>query len=159
MSLNVRPKESLFTFGVSARGTGVAQTVRPAGSTFDIAVDAPGAFGGNDSAPSPISYALASLVSCSQVTAQIVARELGVRLDEFTFELAADLDMAVMVGGSRDANPLFERANVEATIRTNATPEQFATLQAETERRCPIFALFSKSGVDIRATWHREFVP
>jgi putative redox protein len=118
-----------------------------------ILVDAPSAFGGHDSAPSPISYALASLVSCSQVTAQIVARELGIRLDAFTFDLSADLDTAAMVGGARDANPNFERVTVEATIRTDATPEQFAHLKAETERRCPVFALFSRSGIEISSDW------
>ena len=157
MSINLRPKESIATFTLHAEGTGVAQTARPGGSTHDILIDAPSAFGGRDSAPSPLSYALASLVSCSQVTSQIVARELGIRLDGFTFDLSADLDTAVMVGGARDANPNFERVYVEATIRTNATPEQFAHLKEETERRCPVFALFSKSGIDITTDWRAVF--
>ncbi len=156
MTTNLRPKETIATFELSSTGTGVAQTVRPAGSAHEILTDAPCAFGGNESAPSPISYALASLVSCSQVTAQIVAKELGVRLDTFAFDLSADLDTAVMVGGARDAHATFERVDVTATVRTDATPDQFATLKAETDRRCPIFALFAQSGVDIRSTWHAE---
>ena len=80
MAINIRPKETIATFTIAARGTGVAQTARPGGSTHDILVDAVPAFGGNDSAPSPLSYALAALVSCSQVTAQIVAKDLGIRL-------------------------------------------------------------------------------
>jgi uncharacterized OsmC-like protein len=121
VSINLRPKESIATFTLHSEGTGVAQTARPGGSSHDILVDAPSAFGGHDSAPSPLSYALTSLVSCSQVTAQIVAKELGIRLDAFTFDLSADLDTAVMVGGAHDANPNFERISIEATIRTNAT--------------------------------------
>jgi uncharacterized OsmC-like protein len=153
VSINLRPKESIATFTLHSEGTGVAQTARPGGSSHDILVDAPSAFGGHDSAPSPLSYALTSLVSCSQVTAQIVAKELGICLDAFTFDLSADLDTAVMVGGAHDANPNFERISIEATIRTNATAEQFARLKAETERRCPVFALFSRSGIDIETDW------
>jgi uncharacterized OsmC-like protein len=156
MASNVRPKETVATFTLSAHGSGVAQTVRPGGSAYEIAIDAPSAFGGRDSAPSPISYALASFVSCSQVTAQIVAKELGLRLGGFRFELAADLDTAVMVGGSREANGNFERIAVEANIETDAAPERFALLKEETERRCPIFQLFSRSGVDLQVNWHAE---
>jgi putative redox protein len=156
MAINVRPKETLATFSVSSIGTGVAQTVRPGGSTHVIPVDAAPAFGGRDSAPSPISYALAALVSCSQVTAQIVAKDLGIKLESFAFELAADLDTAVLVGGSRDADANFERVSVDATIRTNATPEQFAALKLETERRCPIYQLFARSGVELVTNWRAE---
>jgi uncharacterized OsmC-like protein len=156
MATNLRPKETLATFTVSSTGTGVAQTVRPGGSTHEIRVDAAPAFGGHDSAPSPISYALAAFVSCSQVTAQIVAKDLGLRLESFAFELSADLDTAVLVGGSHDADANFERVVVAGTIRTDATPEQFAALKAETERRCPVYQLFARSGVDVVTNWRAE---
>jgi putative redox protein len=153
MAINLRPKETVATFTVTSTGTGVAQTVRPGGSTHDIFVDAAPAFGGHDSAPSPISYALAALVSCSQVTAQIVAKDLGLRLDSFAFDLSADLDTAALVGGSHDADANFESVTVDARIGTNATPEQFALLKSETERRCPIYQLYSRSGVKLVTNW------
>jgi uncharacterized OsmC-like protein len=156
MAINVRPKETVATFAVSGKGTGVAQTVRVGGSTHEIRVDTLPAFGGADSAPSPISFALAALVSCNQVVAQIVAKDLGIRLDAFEFDASADLDTAVLVGGSRDANANFESLTLEAKIRTNATPEQFAALKAETERRCPVYQLYARSGVRLTTTWHRE---
>ena len=153
MPSTVRPKETVVTFTVTSQGTGVAQTVRPGGSTHEIFVDAAPAFGGNDSAPSPISYALAALVSCSQVTAQIVAKELGIRLERFAFDLTADLDTAVLVGGAHDGNANFERVAIEASIATDATPEQFAALKAETERRCPISQLYARSGIELVTHW------
>jgi uncharacterized OsmC-like protein len=156
MAINLRPKETVATFTVASHGTGVAQTVRPGGSNHDIFVDAAPAFGGNDSAPSPISYALAALVSCSQVTAQIVAKDLGIKLESFAFDLSADLDTAVLVGGSQDGNANFESVVVDATIRTDATPAEFAALKAETERRCPIYQLFARSGVAVETTWRAE---
>jgi uncharacterized OsmC-like protein len=158
MSVNVRPKETVATFTIHAEGTGVAQTARPGGTTHTIAVDTLAAFGGADSAPSPVSYALTALVSCNQVTAQIVAKELGVTLESFVFDLSADLDTAVMVGGAHDRNGNFESVTVDAVIRTNATPEQFATLKAEVERRCPISQLYLKSGIPVVATWRAEAI-
>jgi len=155
-AINLRPKETVATFTVSGTGTGVAQKVRVGGSTHEIAVDTLPAFGGADSAPSPISYALAALVSCNQVVAQIVAKDLGIRLDSFAFDASADLDTAVLVGGSHDADANFESLTLDATIRTNATPDQFAALKAETERRCPIYQLYARSGVRLTTTWHQE---
>jgi uncharacterized OsmC-like protein len=158
MSLNVRPKETVATFTIHSEGTGVAQTARPGGSTHEIAIDTLPAFGGRDSAPSPVSYALAALVSCNQVTAQIVAKEMGVTLASFVFDLSADLDTAVMVGGAHDRNGNFERVTVDAVVRTDATPEQFAALKAETERRCPISQLYLKSGIPLISNWRAESV-
>jgi uncharacterized OsmC-like protein len=156
MSLNVRPKEAVATFTIHSEGTGVAQIARPGGSTHEIAIDTLPAFGGHDSAPSPVSYALAALVSCNQVTAQIVAKEVGVTLASFTFDLSADLDTAVMVNGASDRSGNFSRVIVDAKIRTDATPEQFAALKDETERRCPISQLYRKSGIALFSTWVAE---
>ena len=156
MSINVRPRETVATFAVHSEGSGVSQVARPGGSTHEIATDTPAAFGGRDSAPSPVSYALAALVSCNQVTAQIVAKEMGVTLASFVFDVSADLDTAVMVGGARDRSGNFERVTVDAAIRTNATPEQFASLKAETERRCPISQLFVQSGIPLASRWVAE---
>ena len=158
MAINVRPKETLATFTLTAEGSGVAQTVKPGGSTHEILTDAAPAFGGRDAAPSPISYALAALVSCSQVTAQLVAKDLGIELQSFAFDLSADLDTAVLVGGAQTGDANFERVTVEATIRTSATPEQFAALKAETERRCPIYQLYARSGVELTTHWHAQAI-
>ena len=78
---------------VTATGTGTAQhltTVGDAGHRFST--DAYPAFGGQDAAPSPLFYALGSLASCNQVTAALVAKDLGIRLGTWSFEVQGDLD-------------------------------------------------------------------
>lgn len=50
-----------FGFGAGRVRSGVAQTVRIGDSAHEIRVDAVPAYGGNDTAPSPIDYALAAL--------------------------------------------------------------------------------------------------
>lgn len=140
---------------MSSEGTGVAQRVRVGDSTHVFDVDAAPAFGGRDGAPSPISYALGALISCNQVTAQIVAKDFGITLDRFDFEIRADLDTAVLVGGSTDGNANFERVRIDATIATSASDDELARLKTETERRCPIAQLFVRSGVEVTSVWRR----
>lgn len=153
MSAIVHPKPTLATFRLASNGTGVSQLIRPEGSEHLIAVDAAPAFGGHDAAPSPIAYALGALIACSQVTAQLVAKDLGLELHGFAFKLSADLDTAVLVGGAQDGNPNFESVEIAAIVETDASAEQFAQLKRETERRCPIYQLFARSGVALSSTW------
>ena len=124
----VRPKESVVPFAVHGEGTGVAQELTAGGHVFTT--DAYPAFGGADEAPSPLFYALGSLTSCNQVTAALVAKDLGIRLGKWTFDIQGDLDTAVLVGGA-EGNANFDRVEVRATVETDATDEQFATLIAD----------------------------
>lgn len=141
------------TFRATATGTGVRQDVSVGGSPHVIPTDAYPAFGGADSHPSPLSYALASLTSCNQVTAQVVAKELGVRVDAYAFDVAADFDPATMVGGATGADDTFSRVTVRAELTTTATPDEVAHLRAEVERRCPVSALFRRAGVPVDGEW------
>jgi putative redox protein len=143
------------TFTLSSEGWGVAQTVKVGGSAHQFEVDAAPAFGGHDAAPSPISYALGALISCSQVTAQIAAKALGVEVERFQFEISADLDTAILVVGTAEGNANFESVAVTARLTTQASDGELRALQTETERRCPIYQLFSRSGVAILTTWKR----
>ena len=148
-----RPKASVVPFTNHAEGTGVGQTITvggDAGHVFDV--DTYPAFGGADASPSPLSYVLAALSSCNQITASIVAKELGVTLGAWTFDVQGDLDTAVMVGGE-DGNANFDSVTVRATVATDADEETFAKLQAETERRCPVTQLFVRSGLEYTADW------
>ncbi len=143
-------------FVVHGEGTGVAQTVTAGGHTFHT--DAYPAFGGADAAPSPLFYALSSLTSCNQVTASLVARDLGIRLGAWRFDAQGDLDPSVLVGGA-DGNANFDRVEVRATVETDASAEQFARLVSETERRCPVTQLFRRSGLEFLNTWTRAPLP
>ncbi len=119
-----------------------------------FSTDAYPAFGGKDEAPSPLFYALGSLTSCNQVTAALVAKDLGIRLGDWTFEIQGDLDTSVLVAGA-DGNANFDKVSVRATVETDATEEQFARLVSETERRCPVTQLFQRSGLEFDNQWQR----
>ncbi|MBD1876573.1 OsmC family protein [Nodosilinea sp. FACHB-131] len=153
MTAAIRVKPTTATFKLRSQGKGVAQVIEVDGSQHTIQVDAAPVFGGHDEHPSPIAYALSSLISCSQVTAQLVAKDLGIQLNGFEFDISADLDTAVLVNGSRNGNPNFEQVAIRAVVDTSASATDFQILQAETERRCPIFQLFQRSGIPISNHW------
>ncbi|KQU32102.1 MULTISPECIES: OsmC family protein [unclassified Rhodococcus (in: high G+C Gram-positive bacteria)] len=148
-------RTSVVPFVVEASGTGVAQHLvveGTAGHEFDA--DAYPAFGGKDEAPSPLFYALGALTSCNQVTATLVAKDLGITLGKFSFRVQGDLDTAVLVKGA-DGNSNFDTVTVEATVETDATGDAFDHFVAEVERRCPVTQLFVRSGVGFVNTWTR----
>ena len=143
-------------YALHTEGQGMAQTIQLRGTPHVIEVDAVTAFGGKDAAPGPLAYALASLTSCSQATAQIVAKELGIAVERIQFDLEADIDMSVLVGLPPKGLPDFQPITVHVTVAAPAaTDAQFAELQARVERRCPVFQLFTRAGVPIHARWTR----
>ncbi|MEQ3554317.1 OsmC family protein [Pseudonocardia nematodicida] len=157
--MTVTPKETVVPFAVHGEGTGVLQTLTAAGDAGHVfQADAYPAFGGADSAPSPLFYAIGALTSCNQVTASLVAKGLGIRLGRWTFDARGDLDTAVLVGGA-EGNANFDRVEVRVTVETDATEEQFAELVSETARRCPVTQLFERSGLELVNDWTRAELP
>lgn len=149
--MTAQPKQTVVPFVLEAQGTGVAQTLTVPGSHV-FHTDAYPAFGGQDAAPSPLFYALGALTSCNQVTASLVAKDLGITLGKLEFTVRGDLDTAVLVGGA-EGNANFDRVEVTALVESDATPEQFATLEREVDRRCPVSQLFRRSGTEFVTTW------
>lgn len=153
--MSVTPRQTVVPFVLTTTGTGVEQTLVTGDGRHEFRTDAYPAFGGADAAPSPLFYALGALTSCNQVTGSLVAKDLGIALGDWSFRIQGDLDTAVLVGGA-EGNANFDRVQVEVTVRTDATEEQFARFTAETERRCPVTQLFRRSGLDLTSTWTRE---
>lgn len=142
-------------FVVQAQGTGVAQDLTvPGEHEHTFKADTYPSFGGQDAAPSPLSYALGALTSCNQVTGSIVAKGLGLQLGSWTFHVQGDLNPAV-IGSGAEGNANFDRVTVKVTLETDADDAAFATLRDETERRCPVTQLFKRSGTDFSSDWER----
>lgn len=141
-------------FVVTGSGTGVAQRIEVGGggAAHVFATDTVPPFGGADAAPSPLSYTLGALTGCNQITAQIVAKELGVTLGGFDAEAVGDFDPSVMAQGA-DGDANFDAVRITVTVGTDADPETFERLRAETERRCPVTQLFVRSGLEFTSTW------
>jgi putative redox protein len=149
LSISAMP---LVRFRLSGEGIGVAQTIHEYGTPHVIETDAHPKFGGKDSAPSPLAYALAALTSCTQVTSQIVANDHELTLGRFKIELDARLDPTVLATGVEGVSN-FTDVLLTVAIETDASPEAFQYFGAEVERRCPVTQLFRRSGVKVSTTW------
>jgi uncharacterized OsmC-like protein len=149
------PIKQTVPFTVHAEGTGVAQRLTVAGDAEHVfTADTYPSFGGEDAAPSPLSYVLGALSSCNQVTGSLVAKDLGITVTRWTFKVQGHLDPSVIAGGA-DGNANFDRVAVAVTVETDADDEQFARLAAETERRCPVTQMFKRSGLAYTSDWTR----
>ncbi len=150
---------TLVPFVVDAVGSGVAQEITVAGDNAHVFhADTYPAFGGADSSPSPLAYTLGALTSCNQITAQLVAKDLGVSLGAFSFHVQGDLDPSVLVGGA-EGNASFSAVAVTASVETDADEATFERFTAELERRCPVTQLFRRSGLAFRSDWTRTALP
>jgi uncharacterized OsmC-like protein len=145
--------KQIVPFVVDGTGTGVAQHLTVAGDhPHEFDSDTYPAFGGADAAPSPLAYTLGALTSCNQIAAQLVAKDLGVTLGEFTISARGDFDPSVFVTGA-DGNANFDAVTVTASVQTDADERTFETLVSELERRCPVTQLFRRSGLAYTSTW------
>ncbi|MCU1419728.1 MAG: osmotically inducible protein OsmC [Mycetocola sp.] len=146
-------------FDLRGTGEGVLQTATIAGSDHTISAEGHPAFGGTDSAPSPLDLALGALISCNQVTAKIVALGQGITLGTFEGTIKSTLDNSVLVFGA-EGNANFSTADISVTIETDLEDEAFDTFVAEVARRCPMTQLFERSGVKVTNNWvNKKLVP
>ena len=146
----------LVTFSVTGTGTGVRQDVDVVGSGHLVKSDAYEAFGGKDEFPSPLAYVLASLTTCNQVTASIVARELGIEVRSYEFAVDGDFNPTVMTTGRAadgEHPDSFSAVRLTAVVDTDAPQDLLERLGAEVERRCPVSALFRNAGTELTSTW------
>lgn len=144
---------TIVHYSLQAEGSAMAQVTKVGGSRHVIRADVPPVFGGQDAHAGPLPLALAALTACSQVTAQIVARELGVAIDRITFALESDIDLAVLMGQTPSGRPDFQSVAMQVSVMTAADHDSVMRLKEATERRCPIFQLFTRAGVPIRSEW------
>ena len=153
-------KPTLQTLPVQIHGvgTGTAQTISVQSKPYTFSTDTYTTLGGNDSAPSPVAYSLASLGSCNQVTGSVVARDHGIKLGEWNVTVTGDLPTAVLVGGEQ-GNPNWEGVRLLVRVQTDVGEgegERFGFFVSEVERRCPITQLFKLSGVRYESEWVNE---
>ncbi|RMZ90833.1 hypothetical protein DV736_g1914, partial [Chaetothyriales sp. CBS 134916] len=136
---------------IYGRGTGTTQTIDVEGELYKIQTDTYQVLGGNETAPSPVSYSLASLGSCAQVTGSVVARDHYIKLGEWDVAVEGWLPTAVFVEG-KQGNPNWEKVVLKVRVQTNIKggndDPKFKHYVSEAERRCPIVQLFIRSGIE-----------
>ena len=120
--------------------TGVATEVTAGRHTF--VVDEPPALGGEDSAPNPVEFALASLISCQVVTYRFWADKLGVAVDSIDVSAEGDRDVRGIFGLHHDVRAGFGHVRLAVRIAGPEPEERYRELKAAVDAHCPVLDLF-----------------
>jgi uncharacterized OsmC-like protein len=82
---------------------------------------------------------LEALVACAGVTMNAVATALGIALRDARLRAEGDLDFRGTLGVDREVPVGFQNIRLQATLDSDASPEQIDTLLRLTERYCVVF--------------------
>lgn len=108
---------------------------------YRIEVDEPPALGGENKAPNPVEYYLASLVSCQIVTMRFWAEKLGIEVDEISARAEGDMDVRGFFGFDDAVRAGFGEVRVVVTVTGPETPERYRELQEAVDAHCPVLDL------------------
>lgn len=87
---------------------------------------------------------LEALVACAGVTMSAVATSLGIALRDARLRAEGDLDFRGTLGIARDVPVGFQNIRLQATLDSDASPEQIDTLLRLTERYCVVFQTLAR---------------
>ena len=134
------PAKAAVVFRAEARAhSAVASTVTL--GRFEVEVDEPPALGGENSAPNPVEYYLASLLSCQVVTYRVWADTLGIAVDGITARAEGDLDVRGFFGFDDSVRAGFGEVRVVVTLTGPESRERYLELQEAVDAHCPVLDL------------------
>jgi len=149
-----KPSNAQVVFAASAVATeGVSSQIGL--RSFSVTVDEPPTLGGSDSAPNPVEYYLAGLLSCQVVTYRFWAERLGIEFDDLKLSAEGDLDVRGFFGLDPDVRPGFTAVRVIVDITGPASEDDYRRLQEVVEQHCPVQDLTANPtpiGTELRVT-------
>ncbi|NRA12601.1 MAG: OsmC family protein [Crocinitomicaceae bacterium] len=145
--------QHIETFKVTAQGIGWPTTVKIIDTEWTVQVDEPTEDGGANSGPNPMQYFAASLASCQNEQAQVVAEELSLTFNGIDITLEIDLDLSGFIGMEDHSKGSYKEVIMTAVVKGDLTQAQVDELGAKVDARCPIICLLASSGCKIDSTW------
>lgn len=104
----------------------------------NIIIDEPPAFGGEDSAPSPVAMLLASLAGCINAIGQWVAGEMGFKIKGLFINIDGEVDGGAFFTGSREKRAGFSSIDVSLKLEADITDKQRELWFKNVTERCPV---------------------
>lgn len=139
---------AVFTASAAAHDA-VASTVTL--GKYRIEVDEPPSLGGAHTAPNPVEYYLASLLSCQIVTWRFWAEKLGIAVEDISARAEGDLDVRGFFGFDDAVRAGFSEVRVVVTVSGPETPERYRELHEAVEAHCPVLDL-TRNPTTVRTT-------
>lgn len=142
--IGANPDNGKLTYKVAGVGVGSVATRISAGK-HQFTVDEPAALAGDDTAASPVEYALGAVISCQVVVYRLYAEQLGIQVDDITIHAEGDLDVRGLFGIDEAVRPGFSDIRLAVNITGPETQERYDELARTVEARCPVQDLFSNA--------------
>lgn len=140
--ISAAPNNAKLTFTVQGEGFGaVASNIISGKHTF--AVDEPAPLGGDDSAASPVEYALGALISCQVVVYRLYAERLNIQVDDVQIVAEGHLDVRGLFGIDKSIRPGFTSVNLDVRISGPESAERYTELREAVDAHCPVLDLFA----------------
>lgn len=103
-----------------------------------IIIDEPPAFGGEDTAPSPVAMLLASLAGCINAIGQWVAKEMDFVIEKLDINIDGDVDATAFFTGNMEKRAGFSKIDVQISLKADITEEQKEKWLKNVIERCPV---------------------
>ncbi len=131
-----------LTYRVGGSGEGAVASRITAGR-HSFVVDEPAALAGDDTAASPVEFALGALISCQVVVYRLYAHALGIPFDEIRITAEGDLDAARLFGKDETVRPGFTAIRFEVELEGPESQERYEQLRDVVDAHCPVLDLFA----------------
>ena len=118
-----------------------------------MTVDEPPAFGGGDSAQSPVELLLTALGTCQEIMYSALASVMDIKLDEVKVDLTGHLDLHGLLGMGKDKGipPGYIDVSFKTTLKSPESQEKLQALVDAVESQCPVLDTFQRK-IDVTGT-------
>lgn len=101
-------------------------------------IDEPTSLGGTDLGANPVEHLLAALGSCTVITYQLWARQLGLAIDRIEASIDGTIDLQGFLGLDPDVRPGFPGLRLRVEVAGPESEEDYRRLAGAVERHCPV---------------------
>jgi len=150
--LKMTEESHIENFQATAIGSGWPTRVSISGSDWVFQVDEPEEDGGSNSGPNPMHHLVASLASCQNEQAQVVAEEMGIEAKQIEIRLEVGLNLAGFMGVTDHSEGCFQSVRIHASV-AGLSANQVKALGKQVDARCPILSLMRSSGAVVESKW------
>jgi len=148
--VTIKPKT---TVTMSLKGVGETHS-RSRISVRDVTgiIDEPLERHGTNLGLTPTETLMSSLIGCTNVISNKIAKKMGVTFGRMDIALTAKFDRrGTML--EEDLDHPFSDIVLDIEVETDATPEQLQAIRTDLEKFCPVAKVMRGSGITITETW------
>lgn len=105
---------------------------------FEFIIDEPQAVGGENAGATPVEYVLGALAGCLNVVCNLVAKEMGITVNNLSFNFEGDLDPDKFMGKQTEKRSGFQVIRAKITADVDADAETKQKWLDAVKQRCPV---------------------